>query len=270
MSQRSVELKKRWNQGEVTYGAWLGLADPYVAEIMAGAGFDFILIDAEHGAHTLATLPTTLMAFNARSTVPIVRAPWNDAVFIKRALDAGVDGVISPMIANVEECRAFVRSCLYPPDGVRGFGPWRASDYGRDVDGYAATANASIIVMPQIEDVEAARQAGDILAVPGVDAVLIGPTDLSGTAGVLRQFDHPKVTEGVEQIVAAAAKRGIPACMGVPLPADEGAQLALRGARMVLTTEDGDLLAVGAAQALAAGKAAVKVACPRLVVQRLS
>ena len=258
MSQRSLDLKKRWKKGEVTYGAWIGLADPFVAEIMAGAGFDFLLLDAEHGAHTLATLPTTLMGFTGSPTVPIVRAPWNDPVFIKQVLDAGMDGVISPMIANVEECQAFVSACKYPPEGTRGFGPWRASDYGRDINDYSESANESLIVMPQIEDVEAAKNADDILAVPGVDAVLIGPTDLSGTAGVLRQFDHPAVVKGVDQIISAAAKRGIPACMGVAGGPEKGAELARRGATMILTTEDGDLLAVGAVEAIKATKAAVK------------
>ncbi len=260
MSQRSLDLKKRWKKGEITYGAWIGLADPFVAEIMAGAGFDFLLLDAEHGAHTLASLPTSLMGFTGSPTVPIVRAPWNDAVFIKQVLDAGMDGVISPMIANVEECQAFVRACKYPPDGTRGFGPWRASDYGRDVGGYAESANESLIVMPQIEDVEAAKIADDIVGVPGVDAVLIGPTDLSGTAGVLRQFDHPAVTQGVDQIISASKRAGIPACMGVAGGPERGAELARQGATMVLTTEDGDLLGVGAAEAIKAAKAAVKAA----------
>lgn len=258
MSQRSLDIKKRWKKGEVTYGAWIGLADPHVAEIMAGAGFDFLLIDGEHGAHTLATLPTTLMAFTGSPTVPIVRAPWNDAVFIKRVLDAGIDGVISPMIGSVEECQAFARACKYPPEGTRGFGPWRASDFGRDGGAYADSANESVIVMPQLEDVEAAKNADDILAVPGVDAVLIGPSDLSGSAGVLRQFDHPAVTEGVDQIIAAAAKRGIPACVGIAWAPDIAAEFARKGATMILTTEDTDLLAIGATEALAAAKAAVK------------
>ncbi len=258
MSQRSLDIKKRWKKGEVTYGAWIGLSDPHVAEIMAGAGFDFLLLDAEHGALTLATLPITLMAFTGSPTVSIVRTPWNDAVFIKRVLDAGIDGVISPMIGSVEECQAFVSACKYPSEGTRGFGPWRASDFGRDVGGYADSANESLIVMPQIEDVEAAKNADDILAVPGVDAVLIGPNDLSGTAGVLRQFDHPAVKEGVDQIIAAAAKRGIPACMGVVWAPDVAAEFARKGATMIVTTKDGNLLGVGATEAIATAKAAVK------------
>ena len=258
MSQRSLDIKKRWKKGEVTYGAWIGLADPHVAEIMAGAGFDFLLIDAEHGAHTPASLPITLMAFTGSPTVPIVRASWNDAVFIKQVLDAGIDGVISPMIGSVEECQAFVRACKYPPEGTRGFGPWRASDFGRDGGAYADSANESVIVMPQLEDVEAAKNADDILAVPGVDAVLIGPSDLSGSAGVLRQFDHPAVTGGVDQIIAAAARRGIPACVGIAWAPDVAAEFAGKGATMILTTEDTDLLAVGATEAIAAAKAAVE------------
>ena len=139
MSARSLGLKKRWARREVTFGAWLGLSDPAVAEIMAATGFDFVFIDAEHGNHTLASLPTTLMAFNGHATVPIVRVPWNDAVTIKSVLDAGADGVIAPMIMNAEEARALTRASFYPPDGARGFGPLRASAYYRDIGEYAAT-----------------------------------------------------------------------------------------------------------------------------------
>ena len=100
---------------------------------MAATGFDFVFIDGEHGNHTLASLPTTLMAFNGHATVPIVRVPWNDAVTIKSVLDDGADGVIAPMIMNAEETRALTRASFYPPDGARGFGPLRASAYYRDV-----------------------------------------------------------------------------------------------------------------------------------------
>ena len=250
MSARSLGLKKRWARGEVTFGAWLGLSDPAVAEIMAVTGFDFVFIDAEHGNHTLASLPTTLMAFNGHATVPIVRVPWNDAVTIKSVLDAGADGVIAPMIMNAEETRALTRASFYPPDGARGFGPLRASAYYRDTAEYAATANQSIIVIPQIEHVDAARKAEDIVAVPGVAAVLIGPNDMSGTAGVLGQLDHPAVTAGVEQVAAAAAKHGIPACIGAVYPPEEAAAWARRGATMVNTSLDAGILAEGATRAL--------------------
>ena len=99
------------------FGAWLSLNDPVAAEILARVGFDFLLIDTEHGAWDLVTLQTTLMGFNGTDTVPIVRVPWNDHVRIKQALDMGVEGILAPMVRNVAECRELVRSCRYPPQG---------------------------------------------------------------------------------------------------------------------------------------------------------
>ena len=256
MWQRSLDLKKRWRAGAVTYGAFLCLADPVVAEIMAMTGFDFIIIDIGHGAHSQASLPATLMAFSGQPTVTIVRVPWNDPAIIKRVLDAGADGITAPMIMNADDTRALVSACLYPPDGERGFGPWRASAYGKNIDEYAALANESLIVMPLIEHVDAAARADEIVSVPGVAAILIGPQDMSGSAKVLRQVDHPSVVEGVDRVIRAAAKAGIPACVGAAPEPEESVRMAERGATMVTVTEDIDLLTVGAAEALRAMKAA--------------
>lgn len=145
----------------------------------------------------------------------------------------------------------------YPPEGIRGFGPKRASDYGRDADGYTAQANASLLTIVQIEHIDAVAGIDDILAVPGVDVICIGPTDLSGSAGVLRQFGHPTVQRALETVVARSRARGLPVCMGVVFAHDEMARWAAKGATFVLTGEDTSLLRIAATEALERTRAAI-------------
>jgi 2-keto-3-deoxy-L-rhamnonate aldolase RhmA len=123
MSERSIALKRRLRAGETVIGAWLTIADPAVAEIMATADFDFVLVDAEHAPWTTALLQMVLMAFKGEVPVPIVRVPWNDPVHIKQMLDVGAEGILAPMVRSVGEARALIRACRYPPEGERGFGP---------------------------------------------------------------------------------------------------------------------------------------------------
>jgi 2-keto-3-deoxy-L-rhamnonate aldolase RhmA len=255
MSKRSLELKKRLAAGATALGAWLTITDPVVAEIMAGVGFDYVLIDTEHAPWSLESLQTTMLAFRGMPTVPIVRLPWNDQVHVKQALDLGADGVLAPMVKSAAEARALVAAAKYPPDGIRGFGPRRASDYGRDIDAYVTSANAETIVIPQIEDVGAAEAIDEILAVPGVDALCIGPNDLSGSAGALRQHDHPTVRGAIDKILRAASARGVAVCTGVTLPLEQQRDWIARGARLALLTSDTELLASGAAGILAAARA---------------
>lgn len=250
MSQRSLALKKRLKAGETTYGGWLTVANPVIAEIMAGTGFDWIVIDTEHGGFDNEGLMTNLIAFNGSPTVPIVRVPWNDAVRIKQILDMGADGVLVPMVNSPEEAAAAVSACKYPPVGTRGFGPRRASDYGRKTDEYVAQANDGVIVMLQIEHVDAVAQVDAILDTPGVDIVCLGPTDLSGSAGVLRQFEHPTVAAAIATVLGAAKKRNMPACLGVIRPDAETRKWVSMGANFMVTCEDVSALGTAVAGAL--------------------
>lgn len=252
MSARSLRLKERLSAGATVFGAWLTMTDPAVAEIMAGAGFDYVIIDTEHAPWTLPALQTALLAFRGVETVPIVRVPWNDQVHIKQALDLGVEGIMAPMVRTAAEARALVAACRYPPDGSRGFGPRRAADYGRDIDSYVASANSSQIVIPQIEDIRTVDEIEALLEVDGVDALCIGPNDLSGTAGLLRQLDHPVVRGAVDRVLAAARARGIAVCTGVTAPAESQREWVARGARLALVTSDVELLVRGAAEAVTA------------------
>jgi 2-keto-3-deoxy-L-rhamnonate aldolase RhmA len=256
MPERALALKRRLRDGGVAVGAFLTLADPAVAEILAGAGYDWVWIDTEHAPWSLRDLQTSLMPFLRTATVPIVRVAWNDPVRIKQVLDAGALGIVGPMVRDVAEAEALVAACRYPPVGVRGFGPRRASAWGRNLEPYMAQANEAVFVMPQIEDWRTAEIIDEVLAVPGIDAVAIGPNDLSGTVGALRQHDHPKVKGSIERILAAAKAKGIPACMGIVTAPERTAELAASGARLVLVAADVGLLVSGFDKALAAARGA--------------
>jgi 2-keto-3-deoxy-L-rhamnonate aldolase RhmA len=250
MSVRSLALKKRLKAGETTFGGWLTVANPVIAEIMAGTGFDWVVIDTEHGGFDNEGLMTNLIAFNGSPTVPIVRVPWNDAVRIKQILDMGADGVLVPMVNSAAEARDAISACKYPPVGTRGFGPRRASDYGRKTDEYVAQANDGVIVILQIEHVDAVAQLDASLDTPGIDVVCLGPTDLSGSAGVLRQFEHPVVTEGITKVLTGAKKRKMPACLGVIRPDEETRKWASLGANFMVCCEDVSLLGTAVRESL--------------------
>jgi 2-keto-3-deoxy-L-rhamnonate aldolase RhmA len=254
---RGLALKRKLRDGRAIIGAWLSLNDPVAAEILARVGFDFLLIDTEHGAWDLVSLQTALMGFNGTATVPFVRVAWNDHVRIKQALDIGAEGILAPMVRTVAECRELVRSCRYPPQGGRGFGPRRASNYYRNIDQYVAVANDAIFVMPQVEDVATLDVFDDFLAVPGIDGVAIGPSDLSGTTGFFRQHDHPSNIGALDQIITRARTVGMPVCLGVNSKPDEQRDLIARGVRILLATSDIELLAGGARQLLEANRAAI-------------
>lgn len=255
--KRAAAFKRRLKAGEAVIGAWLSLTDPVAAELMARVGFDYLLIDTEHGAWDLIALQSTLMAFNGTSTVPIVRVPWNDHVRIKQMLDMGVEGIMAPMVRTVVECRELVRACRYPPVGARGFGPRRASNYYRDIDKYLAAANDAIFVMPQVEDIATVGVIDEFLAVPGIDAVAVGPNDLSGTTGLFRQNSHPTNKNAVDRIIARAKAAGVPVCLGInTMPAEQAALIA-RGVTVLLVTSDMELIAGGAREALEANRRAI-------------
>ena len=196
---------------------------------MGSTGFDYLIIDTEHGAWDLQPLQTAIMALNGTDTVPIVRAPWNDHVRIKQLLDLGVEGILAPMVRTVEECRDLVAACRYPPVGRRGFGPRRASNYYRDIKAYEARANEAIFVMPQIEDIATSDVLDEFLDVPGIDAVAIGPNDMSGTAGPVPRRQPPAIKAAIDTIAAKASARGIPVCLGVNTPPRTAARLGRKG-----------------------------------------
>ena len=254
MFERTQALKQKFRAGETTFGAWMEISHLAVAEIMAQTGFDFVVIDTEHGAYHQESLAMTLAAFNGEPSVPIVRVPWNDKVMIKHALDAGAEGILVPWIKNAAQVAEVVAACKYPPAGVRGFGPWRASRYYREWEDYARDANEALLTVTQLEHVDAAEAIEAILDVPGLDALAIGPFDMSGSAGMLGETKHPTIVGAIERIAAAAKARGVPVCMGTGMPLDDQRKWVPKGVNMVVTVDALELLTEGTTAALAGHK----------------
>lgn len=189
-------------------GLWLTTGSPAVTEIVAGAGFDWLLVDMEHSPNDLTTVVDHLRAAVGGTAEPVVRVPWNEPVMVKRLLDQGARSLMFPFVQSAEEARRAVAATRYPPAGIRGFaGTSRATGYGRRRD-YAARAAEEICVVLQIETAEAVAQAGEIAAVEGVDGVFIGPNDLAANLGHLGQPGAAPVRELIAQALAAIRGAG--------------------------------------------------------------
>jgi 4-hydroxy-2-oxoheptanedioate aldolase len=204
-------LKARLRAGEVTHGVWLGLADPYAAEIAATAGFDWLLIDGEHAPNDLRSLSAQIAVLGERA---VLRLPDGDPVKIKQALDIGAQSLVIPMVESAEEARRLVAATRYPPQGFRGVGAAlaRASDFGAIPD-YLVTANDQICLIAQVESQKGLAALEAILGVEGVDGVFIGPSDLAADMGFLGQPAHPQVKAevlaAISRIAAAGRSAGI-------------------------------------------------------------
>src|SRR5690606_10807125 len=205
----TTPLKARWAKDEVTLGAWCMIPEPLTAEALGRAGFDWVLIDMQHGCMDYETALGMIRAVDTTPAVPVVRVPWHDPGIIGRVLDAGALGVIVPMIQTAEDAKRAVDACLYPPKGRRSFGPVRVGM--RDGPGYFLDANNRVAVIPMIETPEALASVEEIAAVPGVDALFVGPFDLSIALG-LSPGDNdgkPSFDEAIARISAAARAAGI-------------------------------------------------------------
>ncbi len=232
------KLKARLAAGDSVYGAWVGSGAVANAEVLGLVGFDFLVIDQEHGMGTLPDAAAMLRAVESSGTPCIVRAPWNDRIWLKRALDAGVDSLMIPSVESAAEAEAAVRACRYPPGGTRGYaaGVVRASGYGVVTD-YMARANENLLLVLQIESATAVENAAAICAVEGVDVVFIGCNDLAGSIGRLEQLDHPDVRALIGQAEAAVLASGKP--LGtVPNAGASWQALFERGYRMVVGPHD--------------------------------
>lgn len=207
---RSNRLKAQLASGARVHGAWCVLASPFTAEVMALCGFDFLILDQEHGLGTLDVLAQQLQAVQSTEATALVRVPGHDADYLKRVLDHGAEGVIIPNVNSGEEARRVAAACRYPPRGTRGSAPTsvRASSYGL-AKGYAEKAGDEMLVICQIETVAGVEDAAAIAGADGVDMVFIGPSDLSNSAGHAGQMDHPEVLALIrraEQATKAAGK----------------------------------------------------------------
>lgn len=207
-------FKQALREGQPQIGLWLGLADAYCAEICAGAGFDWLLLDGEHAPNDLRSLLAQLQSIAAYEAQSVVRIPIGDTVLIKQTLDLGVQTLLVPMVESAEQATSLVRATRYPHAGVRGVGSAlaRASRWNRIPD-YLQRADAEICLLAQVETVAGLENLDAIARVEGVDGVFIGPADLAGSLGHLGNPAHPEVQraieDGIERIRAAGKAAGI-------------------------------------------------------------
>ena len=190
-------------------GTWIMSGSPLVAEALGCAGFDWGVVDMEHSPLDMGDVVHLLQAIGNTKMVPVVRVPWNDAVVVKRVLDAGATTVLFPFVQNAEEAAAAVAATRYPPDGIRGMaGMSRATRFGTRAD-YPRHANREMGVIVQLETADALDRLDEIAAVPGVDALFLGPGDLSGTMGLPGQVGHPDVQAAMHDAARRARAAGI-------------------------------------------------------------
>jgi 4-hydroxy-2-oxoheptanedioate aldolase len=244
---RENTLKSIWARGEAVVNGWLAIPSAFSAEVMAHQGFDSLTVDMQHGVVDYQVAVTMLQSISTTPVIPLARVPWNDPARLMKILDAGVYGVICPMINTRAEAEALVRACKYPPRGHRSWGPVRASLYaGTD---YGDHANDDIIVMPMIETAEALKNLDDILSVPGVDAVYVGPSDLSLALGCKPRLDQtdPPVVEAQQQIVGACKRYGVIAGIHNSTAA-YALKMIAEGYRFVTLASDSRFLAAKAAE----------------------
>ncbi|WP_327438029.1 4-hydroxy-2-oxoheptanedioate aldolase [Pseudomonas donghuensis] len=202
-------FKQRLQRGEAQIGLWLGLAEPYCAELAANAGFDWLLIDGEHAPNDLRGMLGQLQAIAPYPAQAIIRPVIGDTALIKQVLDIGAQTLLVPMVESAEQARQLVRAMHYPPNGVRGVGSAlaRASRWN-SIPGYLDQADEQMCLLVQIESLEGLQNLDAIAAVEGVDGVFIGPADLSASMGYRGNPGHPEVQAAIEQAIGQIQKAG--------------------------------------------------------------
>lgn len=246
-------FKERLKDGQPVIGSWINTASPVAAELMATAGFDFLTVDVEHSAVDLVQTQALFQAIRSGNPgcAPLVRLAGNVYAETKRYLDAGAVGVIAPFINTGEQAEELVRAVKYPPIGMRGVGFCRANSYGLRLKEAVASANDQTFVCVQIEHVDAVANINEILSVPGVDAVMIGPYDLSASMGLTAQFDHPQMIAATRTILAACQKQGVVPGIHVVQPNPEEAVARYReGYRFIAYSLDITMLLNSCVQGL--------------------
>lgn len=244
-------LKARMAAGDRLDGIWIGSGTETAAEALSQIGFDWLLIDTEHGPVEAAAALPMLRAVSAGQTEPVVRVAWNDLVLIKRVLDFGAQTLMIPYVQSADEARAAVRATRYPPEGIRGVaGIHRAAQYGAIPD-YLNRANAEIALIIQVETRAAFEALDEIAAVEGVDAIFIGPADLSASMGHLGDSNHPEVVAAIEDAAKRIKAAGKRAAI-LALDSETARNYAQMGYDMVAAGLDMHLMVTAARQMLEA------------------
>ena len=252
---RPSKIKQMWSENKPVTMGWLSIANGFTAELMARQGFDALCVDLQHGTMGMSDVLPMLQAISQTDTTPIVRVPWNDAAPIMKALDLGAYGIIVPMINTAEDAAKAVAACRYLPTGMRSAGPIRALHYG-GAD-YFAKADAEIVVFGMIETKDGLANLDAIAATPGLDALYIGPADLSFALGLPPKADNPEPLhmETCNRILETAHRHGKKAAMHCASAAFAAGAIE-RGFDLVMLTQDVACMVAGARRQLDDLKAA--------------
>lgn len=201
-----MQLKSKLARSDLTIGSWITLSNPAIAEIMAAAGFDWLVLDMEHSVLELSEVQVLIQVLDGRRCPAIVRLTSNHPDQIKRVMDAGATGVMVPMVKSAADAEAAVQAVYYPPRGQRGVGLARAQGYGAEFQQYRQWLNENAVVVAMIEHIDAVNAIDSILSVDGIDAYIIGPYDLSGSMGLIGELSHPKVQSAIERVLKAGRR----------------------------------------------------------------
>jgi len=204
-------LKKILSEKRQTYGTWITIPHPLIPEILAPAGFEWLVVDMEHSSIGLGDLLPLIISIEANNMIPLVRVGENNPNLIKRVMDIGAYGVIVPNVCSRDEAEAAVNSVKYPPTGTRGVGLYRAQKFGKGFEEYKKWLFDESVVIVQIEHINAVNNIDEIFRTPGIDAFMIGPYDLSGSLGKPGEFDDTEVNDAIKKVMNAAFRHNIPA-----------------------------------------------------------
>jgi 2-keto-3-deoxy-L-rhamnonate aldolase RhmA len=249
--ESSRKFVEKIRKGGVCIGTGITFTDATATEALCDL-LDFVWIDMEHNALSLEAVQAHIIATKGSRTVPLVRVRANDPILIKPVLDIGAAGIVIPMVRSVQEATLAVQACRYPPQGIRGIGPRRASNYGRSLDvDFFRKANEEILVMVQIEHRDAVENLEGILDVPGLSGIAIGRADLSASMGYTGQWDHPEIERVVEEIVRKARRTEVLVGMGGGDDPEIAGKWVKKGVQWIQMGGDYSFMLRGASEVLA-------------------
>ena len=220
-----TEIREKLRSGKASIGSWMQIPHGSVAEILGHAGYDWVAVDLEHGSISTHQLPDLFRALESYGTLPLVRVSETHPKDCKKSLDAGAGGVILPMVESANQLKAIIENCAWPPTGKRGVGFSRANLFGKHFDDYRDEAQSPIVVA-QIENIRAVEALENILMVPGLDAILIGPYDLTASMGMTGQFEVPEYMNILSKIKKLSQKFNIP--LGIHVVQPDSSELKAR------------------------------------------
>lgn len=205
-----MSLKTKLKNNQLTVGSWIMMGNPMSVEVMALAGFEWLVIDIEHTSIDLETTQVLITTIQANGMKALVRVTKNEEVIIKRVLDMGADGIIVPMVCSKEDAIQAINYAKYPPVGKRGVGLYRASKYGTKFEEYKKWVNEELVIIAQIEHIDAVKNIDEILQVEGIDGTIIGPYDLSGSIGYPGEFERDDVKNAVTKVLNKCKQYNVP------------------------------------------------------------